>query len=83
MLSPGPNILSVVGTSMNAGRAAGVALAIVAGTAILSVIGHVLYAVAFSTDRVVAVYTRARRGIEVTLGLFFGLAGVKLLASRT
>lgn len=83
MLSPGPNVLSVVGTSMNAGRAAGVALATVAGTAILSVIGHVLYAVAFSTNRVVAVYTRTRRGIEVTLGLFFGLAGVKLLASRT
>ena len=55
---------------------------IVAGTTILSVLGHVAYAMAFSTKRVVAIYTRARRGIEVALGIFFTFAGLKLLTSR-
>ena len=61
---------------------ASTALIIVVGTSILSVIGHVLYAVAFSTRRVVAVYGRARRYIDATLGVFFSIAGVKLLTSR-
>ncbi len=59
-----------------------VALAIVAGTSALSLVGHIFYALAFSTERVAAVYARARRGIEAALGMFFGLAGLKLLASR-
>jgi len=59
------------------------ALVIVVGTSILSVMGHVAYAVAFSTRRVVAAYGRARRWIEGGLGLFFTFAGVKLLTSRT
>ena len=55
---------------------------IVIGTTILSVVGHVVYAVAFSTQRVVAVYGRARRWIDGALGIFFGFAGLKLLTSR-
>ena len=65
-----------------AGAPAWFVLAIVAGTSALSVAGHVLYALAFFTERVAAAYTRARRGIEAALGVFFGLAGPKLLASR-
>jgi len=61
---------------------ASTALIIVAGTSILSVIGHVVYAIAFSTRRIVAVYGRARRYIDAALGAFFGIAGVKLLTSR-
>ncbi|MGV2127795.1 LysE family translocator [Agrobacterium vitis] len=58
------------------------ALIIVIGTTILSVVGHTAYAVAFSTKRVVALYDRARRWIDATLGVFFTVAGIKLLTSR-
>lgn len=53
------------------------------GTTILSVVGHIAYAVAFSTKRVVTAYDRARRWIDAGLGVFFTFAGVKLLTSRT
>ena len=59
------------------------AFIIVVGTTILSVLGHVAYAMAFSTQRVVAIYSRARRGIDAALGIFFTFAGLKLLTSRT
>lgn len=65
-----------------AGAPAWVALAIVAGTAVLSAAGHVHYALAFSTGRVAAAYARARRGIEAALGVLFAFAGLKLLTSR-
>jgi amino acid exporter len=54
---------------------ASTALVIVVGTTILSMIGHVLYAMAFSTRRVVAAYGRARRYIDAALGVFFSIAG--------
>lgn len=62
---------------------ASTAIVIVVGTTILSVVGHVAYAVAFSTRRAVRVYGRARRWIDTALGVFFTFAGLKLLTSRT
>ncbi len=62
---------------------ASTALIIVIGTTILSVVGHIAYAVAFSTQKVVATYDRTRRWIDGALGVFFAFAGIKLLASRT
>ncbi|MBN9491074.1 MULTISPECIES: LysE family translocator [Pannonibacter] len=62
---------------------ASTALVIVVGTTILSVVGHIAYAVAFSTKRVVTAYDRARRWIDAGLGVFFTFAGIKLLTSRT
>lgn len=56
---------------------------IVAGTALMSVIFHYLYAVAFSTPLMVAAYGRARRWIQFALGSFFALAGMRLLLSRS
>ena len=56
--------------------------AIVVGTSVLSFAIHYLYAVAFSTPTMVRLYGRARRAIQTTLGVFFGFAGVNLLASR-
>jgi amino acid exporter len=56
--------------------------AIVVGTSVLSFAIHYLYAVAFSTPTIVRLYGRARRAIQATLGVFFGFAGVNLLASR-
>ena len=61
---------------------ASTALIIVLGTTLLSVVGHVAYALAFSTRRVVVVYGRARRWIDAALGTFFAFAGIKLLTSR-
>ena len=59
-----------------------VVFAIVAGTAVMSVVFHYLYAVAFSTNVMVNAYTRARRWIQGALGTFFAFAGLKLLLSR-
>lgn len=55
---------------------------IVLGTFALSVVIHLLYAVAFSTPVMVRVYGRARRVIQGTLGAFFALAGLRLLTDR-
>ena len=55
---------------------------IVAGTCTLSVVIHLLYAVAFSTPAMVRLYGKARRVIQATLGLFFAAAGLRLLTSR-
>jgi len=59
-----------------------VGLSIVLGVGGLSVLGHLGYAVVFSTRAMVALYAKARRGIEAFLGIFFCFAGVKLLVSR-
>ncbi len=56
---------------------------IVAGTGFMSVLGHLTYAVAFSTRPVVSCYLKARRWIETGLGLFFCFASYKLLTSKS
>ncbi|MEM6499532.1 MAG: LysE family transporter [Pseudomonadota bacterium] len=59
-----------------------VAIVIVAGTTVFSLICHVLYALVFSTPPMVRVYARARRWVQATLGVLFAFAGLKLLSSR-
>lgn len=59
-----------------------VGLAIVIGTFILSIVLHLTYALLFSTQRMVRVYGRARRGIQAGLGVVFGFAGLRLLTAR-
>ena len=59
-----------------------VALSIVVGTSVLSVIIHCVYALAFSTPVMVRFYSKARRWIQAMLGAFFALAGIRLLTSR-
>lgn len=59
-----------------------VAAAIVLGTFVLSVITHMLYALAFSTPVMVRLYGRARRSIQAVLGAFFAVAGLRLLFGR-
>jgi len=59
-----------------------VGVAIVAGTSILSAVIHILYAVAFSTRSVAQVYFRARRVIQAILGIFFAVAGIRLLIAQ-
>lgn len=55
---------------------------ILAGCAILSVTIFGGYALVFSSAPMVRMYRRARRWIEGTLALVFGLAGMRLLFSR-
>ena len=59
-----------------------VGIVIVLGTFIMSIIVHVLYAVAFSTSAMVRIYSKARRYIQASLGAFFTFVGIKLLVSR-
>ncbi len=59
-----------------------VGFSIITGTAVLSVIIHCVYAVAFSTPVMVRFYSRARRWIQGALGTFFTIAGLRLLTSR-
>jgi amino acid exporter len=59
-----------------------VGFSIVAGTSLLSLIIHFVYAVAFSTPAMVRFYSRARRWIQGVLGAAFAIAGVRLLTSR-
>lgn len=56
---------------------------IVVGTFALSILVHLLYAVAFSTPVMVRIYGRARRMIQAGLGVFFTAAGLRLLLSRS
>ena len=60
-----------------------VAGVVVIGTSIISAIGHILYAVAFSTAPVVAAYGKAWRWIEGALGAYFCFASYKLVTYRT
>ncbi|MDP2700027.1 LysE family translocator [Thalassospira sp.] len=56
---------------------------IVLGTFTLSMIIHLLYAVAFSTPIMVRLFGKARKVIQSVLGIFFALAGLRLLTSRS
>lgn len=75
--------IAIISLGIQAGAPVWVSLAIVIGTGTLSVLIHCLYAVAFSTPAMVRLYGSARRWIQGALGLFFGAAGIKLLASRS
>ncbi len=75
--------IAIISLGLTAGAPFWVAFVVVAGTTLLSVAIHLLYAIAFSTSPMVRAYARARRWIQGALGVFFTFAGVKLLTSRT
>lgn len=75
--------IAIISLGIQANAPWWVGFSIVAGTAFLSTFIHCLYAVAFSTQKMVRIYGGARRWIQGTLGVFFGVAGIKLLASRS
>lgn len=61
---------------------AGTVALILAGCAVLSVTIFGGYALMFSTEVMIGAYRRARRWIEGTLALVYGVAGIKLVLSR-
>ncbi|WP_227287660.1 LysE family translocator [Boseongicola sp. H5] len=75
--------IAIISLGLQEGAPLWVGAVIVLGTFALSVIIHLLYAVAFSTPVMVRIYGGARRGIQAVLGTFFALAGLRLLTSRS
>ena len=75
--------IAIMSLGLQAGAPAWVAISLVLGTSILSIVIHCLYAVAFSTTLMVRLYSKARRSIQATLGALFAVAGLKLLTSRS
>lgn len=75
--------IAIISLGLQEGAPLWVGAVIVLGTFALSVIIHLLYAVAFSTPVMVRIYGKARRGIQAVLGTFFALAGLRLLTSRS
>ncbi len=75
--------LAIVSIGVHAGAPMWVGGSIVLGATLLSVGGHIMYALAFSTKPMVALYTRARRYVEAALGAFFCAMGIKLLTDRS
>lgn len=74
--------IAIVSLGLQQEAPAWVGVVIVSGTSLLSLIVHLLYALAFSTRPMVRIYSKCRRAIQATLGVFFALAGIKLLTSR-
>ncbi len=74
--------IATISLGLQPGSPSWVAAAIVLGIFVLSILVHTLYAVAFSTPFMVSAYSRARRTIQATLGIFFAGAGLKLLTDR-
>ncbi len=75
--------IAIISLGLQAGAPLWVGAAIVLGTFAMSIIIHLLYAVAFSTPAMVRIYGKARRFIQGVLGTFFALAGLRLLTSRS
>ncbi len=74
--------IAVISLGLQAEAPNWVAAVIVAGTTVLSIVIHAVYALAFSSAPMVRAYGKARRTIQGVLGAFFVFAGVKLLSSR-
>ena len=75
--------IAIISLGLQEGAPLWVGAVIVLGTFVLSIVIHLLYAVAFSTPVMVRIYGKARRGIQAVLGTFFALAGLRLLTSRS
>ena len=75
-------MIAVVSIGVHANAPLWVGGAIVIGATILSVVGHLGYAVAFSTKTMVTLYAKTRRVVEAALGSFFCAMGLRLLSER-
>jgi len=75
-------MLAIVAVGLPAGAPVWVALMLILGITTLSVVGHAVYALAFSAKPVVGHYMRIRRWVEATLGVVFCVAGARLIASK-
>lgn len=74
--------IAIVGLGLGPGAPLWVGLTLIVLATMISLVGHVLYAVTFSTAPVVAFYRRARRWIDGALGVFFTFAAFKVATFR-
>jgi threonine/homoserine/homoserine lactone efflux protein len=74
--------IAIMSLAMENGAPYWVGGTVVAGTTAISITGHLVYALLFSSPPMISVYRRARRWIEMALGAFFCFASFKLLTSR-
>ncbi|MET1414688.1 LysE family translocator [Roseibium sp. HPY-6] len=74
--------IAIVGIGLGPDAPLWVGLALIASCTLMSVLGHLAYAVTFSTQPVVDFYRRKRRWIETGLGVFFSFAAYKLATYR-
>ena len=75
--------IAIMSLGLEANAPLWVGLAIVFGTTLISVVGHQVYAVVFSTQPMISAYRRGRRWIQASLGTFFCFASYKLLTAKT
>ncbi|MGR6467563.1 LysE family translocator [Rhizobium sp. PAMB 3182] len=74
--------MSLVSLGLPAHAPSEVVYIFIGGAMVIGFISFNMLAVLFSTEPMVRGYAKARRVIEGAMGLFFGLAGLKLLTSR-
>lgn len=75
--------IAIMSLAMDGQAPIWVAALVVIGTSVISAVGHVIYAVAFSTPPVVAAYSKARRWIEGVMGVYFCFASYKIATYRS
>ncbi|WP_193183666.1 LysE family translocator [Nisaea sediminum] len=74
--------VAIMSLAMGPGTPHWVGAAVVLAAFANSALGHLAYAVAFSTQPAVTAYRRMRRWIDGALGCFFCFASYKILTSR-
>ncbi len=75
--------IAIVGIGLGADAPVWVGVLLVVTTTVLSIAGHLAYALLFSTETVVDFYQRARRWIDGLLGVFFAFAAFKIATFRS
>lgn len=74
--------IAIMSLAMRDGVPVGIGLAVVAGCFLISLTGHMAYALLFSAPPVGRVYLRVRRWIQGGLGVFFCFASWKLATAN-
>ncbi|WP_035900955.1 LysE family translocator [Labrenzia sp. DG1229] len=74
--------IAIVGVGLGPNAPLWVGLSLISCCTLMSVLGHLGYAITFSTQPVVDFYRRSRRWIEAGLGVFFSFAAYKLVTYR-
>ncbi len=73
--------LSVMSIILRPDAPAWVAIAMILGTGIISFVGHVSWAMLFSTHKIVSFYQSFKRVFDTIIGTFFSALGIGLILS--
>jgi len=74
--------IAIVGLGLGTDAPFWLGMSLIVSTTVLSILGHLAYAVTFSTRPVVRFYQRSRRWIDGALGVFFAFAAYKIATYR-